>query len=71
MLGTYSMMKDQRTPHSLDINTLDYCQYKRLYNSLKEEESHMLDVDFGCNPETMRSNYLNMYEGVQCRCSVY
>ena len=23
------------TPHSLHINTLDYCQYKRLYNSLK------------------------------------
>ena len=54
-----------KTPHSLDMNTLDYCQYKRLYNSLKGEESHMLDVDFGSNPETMRSNYLDMYEGVQ------
>ena len=40
-----------KTPHSLDINTLDYCQYKRVYNSLMGEESHMLDVDFGCNPE--------------------
>ena len=28
------MQHDERskTPHSLDINTLDYCQYKRLYN---------------------------------------
>ena len=24
----------------------------------------MLDVDFGSNPETMKSNYLDMYEGV-------
>ena len=53
-----------KTPHSLDINTLDYCQYKILYNSLKGEESHTLDIDFGSNPETMKSNYLDMYEGV-------
>ena len=46
-----------KTPHRLDINTLDYCQYKRLCNSLKGEESHTLDVDFGSNPEKMRSNY--------------
>ena len=38
-------------------------KYKRLYNSLKGEESHTLDVDFGSNPETMRSNYLDMYDG--------
>ena len=30
-----------KTPHSLDISTLDYCQYQRLYNSLKGEESHV------------------------------
>ena len=54
-----------KVPHSLDIYTLDYCQYKRLYNSLKGEKSHTLDVDFGSNPETMKSNYLDMYEGVQ------
>ena len=53
-----------KTPHRPDINTLDYCQHKRLYCRLKEEESHNLDVDFGTNPETMRSNYLDMYEGV-------
>ena len=32
---------------------------------MKGEESHMLDVDFGTNLETMKSNYLDMYEGVQ------
>ena len=56
--------KRSKTPHRLDIKTLDYCQHKRLYCRLKGEESHTLDVDFGINPKTMRSNYLDMYEGV-------
>ena len=53
-----------KTPHKLDINTLDYHQHKELYYKLKVEKSHTLDVNFGINPETMRSNYLDMYEGV-------
>ena len=31
---------------------------------MKGEKSHMLEVDFGINPETINSNYLDMYEGV-------
>ena len=31
---------------------------------MKGEEGHTSDVDFGTNPETMRSNCLDMYEGV-------
>ena len=53
-----------KTPHKLDINTLDYCQHKELHYKLKGEKSDTLDVDFGNNPETMRSSYSNMYEGV-------
>ena len=53
-----------KTPHSLNINTLDYHQYKKLYNSFTGEESHMLDVDFVSNPEKTRSKYLDMYERV-------
>ena len=53
-----------KTPYRLDINTLDYHQHERLYCRLKEEESHTLNVVFHTNPETVRSNYLNMYEGV-------
>ena len=46
------------------MKTLDYWQHKRLYHSLKGEESQTFDVDFCSNPETMRSNYLDMYDGV-------
>ena len=59
MLDMYTM-----TPQKTDINTLDYCQHKELYCKLKGEKSQTLDVDFGINPETMKSNYLDMYEGV-------
>ena len=59
-----------KTPPKLDINTLDYHQHKKLYYII-EEKSHTLHVDFGINPETMRSNYLDMYEGRTCRYGVY
>ena len=55
---------DEKTPHKLDLNTLDYKQHKELYFKLKEEESKTVDVDFGINPETLKSNYLDMYEGI-------
>ena len=56
---------DEKTPHKLDPNTLDYRQHKELYCKLKEEDkSKMLDIVFGINPETLKSNYLDMYEGV-------
>ena len=51
-----------KTTHDLDIKTIDYQQHKKLYHSLKGEESQMLDVDFGNNPAIMRSNYLDMNE---------
>ena len=55
---------DKKTPHKVDLNTLDYQQHKELYCKLKEEESETLDMDFGVNPETLKSNYLDMYEGL-------
>ena len=53
-----------KTPHKLDLNTLDYHQHKELYHKLKGEKSHTLEVDLGINPETLKSNYLEMYDGV-------
>ena len=60
------VQKDERskTACHVDMMTLDYWQHKRLYQSLKGEESYTLDVDFGSNPETMRSSYLDMYDGL-------
>ena len=55
---------NERTAHFLDVKTLDYRQHKRLYNKLKGEEGQTLDIDFGDNPDMLKTNYLDMYEGV-------
>ena len=34
------------------------------YLNLKGEESNTINIDFGSSPETMKSNYLDVYEGV-------
>ena len=31
---------------------------------MKGEKTHTLEIDFGINPETLKSNYLDMYERV-------
>ena len=50
--------------HDLDIKTLDYGQHRRLHNKSKGEERQTLDMDFGDNPNIMKTNYLDMDEGV-------
>ena len=56
------MMK--RPPQKLDLNTLDYQLHKELYCKLKGEESETFDIDFGISPETLKTNYLDLYEDV-------
>ena len=46
------------TFHKLNVNTLNYCQYKDLYQELKGKEILMVDV------EKLKSEYLGVYEGV-------
>ena len=53
-----------KTTYNLDVKTLNYHQHQKMYHSLKGEESQLLDVYSGSNPEIMRSKYLDMYEGV-------
>ena len=52
------------TFHKLNVNTLNYCQYKDLYQELKGKEILMIDVDFIRSPEKLKSEYLDVYEGV-------
>ena len=55
---------DEKTPHKLDLNTLNYQQHKELYCKLKGEESETLDIDCGINTKNLKSNYFDMYESV-------
>ena len=55
---------EQKTPHKLKIDTLDYRHHKELYFKLKEEERETLDFDFGIYPDILKSKYLDVYEDV-------
>ena len=52
------------TPHRLDLKTLNYQLHKVLYCKLKGEKGDSLDIDFGVNPETVKTNHLDLYEDV-------
>ena len=52
------------TFHKLNVNMLNYCQYKDLYQELKGKEMLTVNVDFGNKPEKLKSEYLDVYEGV-------
>ena len=52
------------TFHKLNVHIINYCQYKDLYQQLKEKKILTVDVDFGNNPEKLKSEYLDVYEGV-------
>ena len=54
---------EQKTPHKLNTDTLDYRYYKELYFKLKGEERETLDVDFGIYPDLLKSKYLDVYKG--------
>ena len=58
------VQNEQRTPQSLDIDTLDYRHHKELYFKLKGEERDTLEVDFRVYPDILRLKYLDVYEGV-------
>ena len=57
---------DEKTTHEYDLNTLDYQLHKELYCKLKRE-GHTLDIDFGVNNETLKTNYLDPYEDVHTK----
>ena len=56
--------EESKATHDLDIKTLDYRHHRKLSNTLKGDEGKMLDMDFGDNPNLLKTNYLDMYEGV-------
>ena len=56
--------EESKTACDLYVKTLDYRHHTKLYNSLKGEDRQMLGMDFGDNPDFLKTNYLDMYEGV-------
>ena len=54
-----------KTVPNFQVKPLDIKHYKELYNKLQTEERQILDMDFGDNSDMLRTDYLDMYKGVQ------
>ena len=48
----------------LSINSMNYRQNRDLYNSLNNEQTIKTSLNFGISPENLKSEYLDVYEGV-------
>ena len=51
--------------HNLNIRAVSKERYKRKLSTEKEEERHMLELDFGETPEQLKEEYLDVYKGIQ------
>ena len=56
--------KHPRNFHSLSISAVNKEKHKRNSN-IKEEESDLLELDFGDTPEKLKGEYLDVDEGIQ------
>ena len=72
-MGDWSILSDHvkyvkndgsGTFHNLNVDTLNYCQNKDLYKELRQKEMLKANVNFGGSPEKLRSDYLDVHEGV-------
>ena len=48
----------------LSINSMNYRQNRDLYRSLNNEQTIKTNLNFGNSPENLKSEYLDVYEGV-------
>ena len=52
-----------RNFYNLHIKALNQKSHQKIYN--KEEERHVLELDFSDMPEELKGEYLDMYIGIQ------
>ena len=51
--------------HNLDVKAIDQKNHRKIYDRLKEEDRQVLELDFGNNPDKVRGEYLDIYEGIK------
>ena len=60
----YVMHGISETFQKLSINSMNYRQNRDLCKSLNNEQTIKTNLNFGNSPENLKSEYLDMYEGV-------
>ena len=51
--------------YDLDIKAIYQENPRKIYVRLKEENGQALELDYGDNPDKLKGEYLDMYEGVK------
>ena len=57
--------RNPKNVYDLDVKAIDQKNHKKIYDRLKEEHRHVLELDFGKNPDILCEECLDMYEGAQ------
>ena len=52
--------KNPKNFYDLDVKTVDQKGHRKIYKRLKEEDRHILELDFGNTPDKFRQEYLDM-----------
>ena len=53
----------------LEVKAIDQKNHRKIYDRLKEEDRHILELDFGNNTDKLQGEYLDIYEGLKSeRC---
>ena len=60
----YVTHSKSETFQKLSINSMNYRQNRDLYRSLNNEQTIKTSLNFGNSPEKLKSEYLDVYEGV-------
>ena len=60
----YVTSDGSETFHNLNIDQMNYKQEIDLYRELQKKELLNTDVNFGSSPDSLKAEYLDVYEGV-------
>ena len=63
----YVTSDSTETFHNLNIDQMNYRQEIDLYRELQEKELLNADVNFGGSPDSLKAEYLDVYEGVYAK----
>ena len=56
---------DPRDFYNLEVKAIDQKYHRKIYDRLKEEDRQVMELDFGDTPDTLKGEYLDMYDGVK------
>ena len=51
--------------YKLDVKALELKNHRKIYDRLKLEDSHFTQLDFSDTPDTLKGEYLDMYDGAR------